>query len=847
MRPALFILLSLFFVCVASRLSAAEPKVESFEITRDGKALVPIIVPIEAEERTRAAAENLRRYLEKITGAKFETSEEMAQPGIIVCPRELLKFSLFPNGSTQKVPWNEREDYAIGTFGQGMLVVGKTEQGVEHAVWDLLYHLGYRQYFPGEHWEVIPNIPDLKLQLALESSPDYHSRLIWYGYGAWEHGEEPLKDWQAKNRLGAAIKLNTGHAYGRIISAKQAEFDAHPEYRALIDGQRNPSPQAKFCISNPGLRALVVEYAHEFFEENPDADSISMDPSDGGGWCECEECQQMGSVSNRALTLANEVARAINAESDRERFVGMYAYNYHSPPPTIEVDPHVIISVATSFIRGGYTLDELLKGWAEKGAKLGIRDYYSVSTWDRDLPGQTRASNLEWLQQRIPHYYELGARFSTAESGESWGTTGLGHYFAARLLWNIHEAGRLEDIREEFLTNCFGDAKETLRAYYQHLDGSRPHLMREDQFARMYRLLKQAKTETNNKAVQARLNDLILYTRYADLYVQYSEAQGAARQAAFEKMIRHVYRSRNSMMMHAKALYRDIDGRDRNVMIPPEAEWNVPEEKNPWKSSELFTEAELQGYLDEGIARYQPVELDFSPVDFSDELVSAKPLSLEGETLTDEWTFRGAFECYTQTERAGEVIEFGLTGGLIKHYRDRGNVKVELWQVGGASETGENETLVATDESVPPDGEQYSVKLKAGEPGLYKLRLTDGGDMSRITWSSNLPFTITASMDHPPMYKLRMNQYFYVPRGTKVIGLLGGDTGRIVDPDGKEALVLEDKQQSYYSVPVPTGLDGKLWTIRSANQNFRLMTVPPYLAGSPDQLLLPSEVVERDR
>ena len=29
-----------------------------------------------------------------------------------------------------------------------------------------------------------------------------------------------------------------------------------------------------------------------------------------------------------------------------------------------------------------------------------------------------------------------------------------------------------------------------------------------------------------------------------------------------------------------------------------------------------------------------------------------------------------------------------LTGGLIAHYRDRGNVKVGLWKLGGASQAG---------------------------------------------------------------------------------------------------------------------------------------------------------------
>ena len=101
----------------------------------------------------------------------------------------------------------------------------------------------------------------------------------------------------------------------------------------------------KFCVSNPGLRALVVEHAKRLVK--PGTDSVSMDPSDGDHWCQCEFCAAMGGVSNRVLTLANEVAEAIKPVR-----VGMYAYNKHSAPPSIKVHPGVIVNATTAFIGG---------------------------------------------------------------------------------------------------------------------------------------------------------------------------------------------------------------------------------------------------------------------------------------------------------------------------------------------------------------------------------------------------------------------------------------------------------------------------------------------------------------
>ena len=57
-----------------------------------------------------------------------------------------------------------------------------------------------------------------------------------------------------------------------------------------------------------------------------------------------------------------------------------------------------------------------------------------------------------------------------------------------------------------------------------------------------------------------------MYTRYADLYDRYAQAEGLARQAAFEVLIRHTYRMRATMMVHAKALYRDLAARDKRVI-----------------------------------------------------------------------------------------------------------------------------------------------------------------------------------------------------------------------------------------------------------------------------------------
>ena len=93
----------------------------------------------------------------------------------------------------------------------------------------------------------------------------------------------------------------------------------------------------------------------------------------------------------------------------------------------------------------------------------------------------------------------------------------------------------------------------------------------------------------------------------------------------------------------------------------------------------------------------------------------------------------------------------------------------------------------------------------------------------------------------------RWTRYFYVPPGTASVGGYAVETtGRIVDALGRRALDFAEMDgPGYFEVPVPPGTDGKLWKIEQATGVSSLMTVPPYLARSADELLLPREVVER--
>lgn len=829
--------IALVLIVAAGQLAATTASAAPVELARDGRAQLDVVVAADASDETREHARTLADYLGRISGGTFEVTEGRGARGIAVGVAEDFPGLNLVDEFEITTPANE-ERYRLRSHSAGVAVIGATDLAVQHAVWDLLYRLGHRQFFPGETWEVVPSEADLRIDVDVTEQPDYVGRRIWYGYGTWGYNDEPLARWRERNRSDGAMVPRTGHAYGSIYRRNEATFDANPAYFAMVDGEREYRGNIKFCLSNTAVRELIVADRLAALAET--GQSVSVDPSDGGGWCECEECAAMGSVSDQVVTLANEVAEAAVERFGDAVYVGTYAYNEHSPPPSIDVHPNVIVSIATSFIRGGYTLDELIEGWGARGATLGIREYYSIIMWDSDLPGRARAARPGYLAETIPHFHDHGARFMNAESSDNWGPNGLGYYLANRILWDVSEAERVDERVDDFLERAFGEAREPMEAYYDLINSDERPLMSDDLIGRMYRAIREARSRTDDESVLRRLDDLTLYTHYVELQHRRAEADGGERDAIAEQIIRHSYRMRETMMVHAKALYRRFP-RMAGLDVPDHAAWDVPEDENPWKDSTPFSREELDEMLEAGIANHELI--DFEPVAFSDDLVPATHLGIirERPTSEGEARARSGRVYYTWVDRAPADLRLGLQGGLISHYQDRGDVTLELYPRDEVLGQSVAEGVTA------PDGERRNFTLTTEYEGLHRIEFHDGGDMTRLYWPAGLPMTFEMSTDQTTNHTGRSRVYFYVPRGTEVVGgHVEGGRGTIRDADDNIVYDFDEQGSGYFHAPVPRGQDGQLWRLESFTGSMRFMTVPPYGAFRPADLLLPREVVAAD-
>ncbi len=808
----------------------AQPGAVVCDLCVDGKPAWPIIVPEKASEHTRQTARTLANYLHKISGATFEIKTGDGATGIVVGLARDFPAVKTPADLQSKEP-TRTEDYWLHSHAKGLHILGASEHALDHAIWDVLHRLGYRQFFPGPTWEVIPTSKNLSLNVDQHEIPSYYARRIWYGYGVAPWAAKPYADWCAKNRASSGITVSSGHAYQGIAARNQSEFDKHPEYRGLINGERKSH---QFCISNENLRKLVVKDALNQFAEKSARQSISLEPADGGGWCECKECKKMGSVSDRVVTLANQAAEAVQQKYP-DKYIGIYAYSSHSPPPTIQVHPRVVVQIATAYIQGGFSVDQLMTGWQKQGAAIGVREYYGVNVWDRDLPGKGRGADIDYLTRTIPQFHAQGARFMSAESSDNWGCNGLGYYLAARMLWDVKEGKNVAALKQDFLEKSFGPAQKPMAEFYRLIDAKAKPLLTDDLMGRMYRQLDEARGLTQDPKIRARIDDLVLYTRYVELWSDYSAAQGDDRQKRFEAMIRHALRIRKTMMIHTHGLVKDLPKRDKTVTLPKDAK-KAKGGQNPWLSDEPFQEAELLAIVKTGIADRKM--FDFEPIAFSEQLVPASPLKLPSvKTGSTGLYSRGVRNFFTWIDKAPAELKLQASGGVV--YTNKGDAVFNLFPADEVESKSVAEVKIAADKT------EHPVLLKTTYQGLHRVELSDHSAGTRTHWPDGVPMTLVSRPDAPVNFAGKWTMYFYVPKGTKVIGGYAAGAGDLLDGAGKKVHTF-DKKAAYFSVPVAAGQDGKLWKFQNSMGQRLLMTVPPCLARNERELLLPREVVERD-
>lgn len=583
------LVLTSFLLLIAANGTAADGPIT---LVKDGVAQMPI-----RAGSIRAPVEELQRYLEAMSGARFTIdSNRDGSAGIYVGLVGDFPFKV------ERADELGKEGFILRNDGRSVMLLAKEPAGVSHAVATFLQSLGCRWFFPGKVWEVVPRQTTVAGSWDQRQTPAFGlQRKIWYGFGASPSGARDLSEWERHNRMGGPIPMSIGHTWHGLDP--KTDFAQHPDWFSELGGQRKP---VKPCYSSPGVIQRATEHALRLADEG--APMISMTPPDGLGYCECERClavckggkpfQESGTLfarrpdgilvsvtSETLFRMVNEVAAAV-ARKHPQTLIGCYAYSAYSHPPSFPLHANVFLQTTTSYRRTPLTLPQQLEAFHAIGVRSGIRGYYSVYQWDYDYPAVAKGDlSLPRLVDDLRFYHKNNVQSLNAEASCNWGARGIGYYLASRLLWDVREDPKT--LLADFYDRAFGAAALPMERYYvrwlgagaavrtkgstrpttfgesvkttDELGGAAPETFTRENLQAAYRDLDEAaRLVAEQPEVRARVDQLRMYAHYLYLRTRLEAAVAAKDKEGVRKAVADETifgaRLQNANLVHARPL-----------------------------------------------------------------------------------------------------------------------------------------------------------------------------------------------------------------------------------------------------------------------------------------------------
>ena len=446
-----------------------------------GESTYRICISQTASPSEKHAAEELQKFLQEISGARLPVVTDSDKPGgnLVLVGNSTLVEPFASKISFEKLG---PEGFVLRTVGDRVLIVGGQQRGTLYGVYTLLEKFGCRWFT--RDVSVIPKKSTLLVEPLDEiQKPAFEYREPYFT-------EACDKDWAARNKVnGSSMNLDesTGggfiyypfvHTFYQILPSEKY-FGEHPEYYALVDGQRR-SANAQLCLTNPDVLRLTINTVLGWMEQHPEASIYSVSQNDCEGWCECDNCRRVeqeegGAHSGPLLRFVNAVAEEA-AKQHPDKLIDTLAYWYSEPPPLhARPLPNVRIRLCPIGACEAHPYEDCkddayfmnhLRAWSKITNQLYIWHYVTnFSHYLLPFP------DFDELAADIPMYRKNGVVGIFLEGAYAEGGGGenaeLRSYLMARLLWN--PSLKVDSIIDEFMAAYYGKAARPMRAYFDLL------------------------------------------------------------------------------------------------------------------------------------------------------------------------------------------------------------------------------------------------------------------------------------------------------------------------------------------------------------------------------------------
>ncbi|MGX5817679.1 DUF4838 domain-containing protein [Chitinophaga lutea] len=458
---------------------------EKITLVKNGASTYKIYAAASAPESVKAATQDLKNYIEKVTGATLQVTDvpPAGDGGYISVGDNALSAAAGIQLDAVKY-----DGFRIVTKGKNVFILGPDTKanevsylggasyGSSNGVYAFIgEYLGVDWLIPGPAGEYYTKSPNLSIpSLNRTVSPVFNYRVL-----SQTVPSPNLPRWERAMKLGKFAAVKHEHSWEHTIPA--AAFKTHPDWFAQSGGKPlPPSGTYKLETTNPELVQAFADEVIKSFRANPDQRWYSLSPSDGVAWSDSEASKALYqkdpygklSLTKMVLQFYNDVAKIVRKEFP-DRRLGGYIYAQYLYPPEDGIprlEPNLSLVVATS-VSYGFQLnrpetqqnwDNIMKAWGEASQKSGFDVYYydlpTVLMQSVGIITPPSPDILNYVFARLSKYGYKGLYFYGMAIWPSFGP--LNHTIA-QLEWNPGQ-----------------DAAELLRTYYRKAYGERaaPHV-----------------------------------------------------------------------------------------------------------------------------------------------------------------------------------------------------------------------------------------------------------------------------------------------------------------------------------------------------------------------------------
>jgi hypothetical protein len=451
--------------------------------------------PDEPAAKVKSAAEDLRDYVQKISGAKIAIAADdqaPAGPLILVGKSKLtdaMKLDI-PDGLT---PDRKEEGFVILCKGDRLVLAGNDRgpyHGTQYAVYRLLERTGVRWFMPGEFGEYVPPTRTIEVaELDLHAKPDFIMR------GWWSHMKEPLQKeerlWKIRNGMTPNDMFDApGDSSLRGFVADKELVKTRPElFAKSADGTVNyfmPN------LSNPEAVKITAEKVKEHFRRNPGRDSIGIAPDDGlpRDFNEGTAKQNQGfydvggregvpteaSITEEWIAFVNAVAREVKKDFP-DKIIATNGYaNRNTPPVGERPDKNVGIMFAAIWCDTLHAYDdpkswlmrrqgEMLREWCRQSDRVWLYNYEEIML----VTALTPLPLTRKLARDFPLLKKWGCIGFADEARNQWAECGIQtKYIRSRLMWDANADAKA--LLDDYFSRWYGPAAAPSRAFWEDIE-----------------------------------------------------------------------------------------------------------------------------------------------------------------------------------------------------------------------------------------------------------------------------------------------------------------------------------------------------------------------------------------